>query len=174
WSEGKQASFERGIARITASANFSLNWVENPEVLSFFQEHLPQANLPSRNVLTRRLIPQTLKAMQIEVRGPLKNMPGTVQADGWSGINSHHLIAFMVAVNGKIYTVRVHDASLERKTAENLLKLMLEVLDTLEKEWGLVPIGFTTDASGESRKARRLLLQLRPWLICPDCYAHQI
>ncbi|KAK7059585.1 hypothetical protein R3P38DRAFT_2448634, partial [Favolaschia claudopus] len=59
WSEGKQASFERGIARITASANFSLNWVENPEVLSFFQEHLPQANLPSRNVLTRRLIPQT-------------------------------------------------------------------------------------------------------------------
>lgn len=80
----------------------------------------------------------------------------------------------MFAAKGKIHTVRVHDAFLERKTAENLLKLMPEVLEILRKEWGVEPIVFTTDASGESRKARRLLLQLMPYLIVPDCYAHQI
>ncbi|KAF7358758.1 hypothetical protein MSAN_01214800 [Mycena sanguinolenta] len=135
---------------------------------------LPQANLPSRKALARRIIPQTLEIMQKEIRQFQPGAVGTVQADGWTGLNSHHLIAFMFAVEGKVYTVRVHDASLERKTAENLLKLMLEVIETLKQKWGVVPIDFVTDASGESRKARRLLQQLMPMLITPDCYAHQV
>ena len=62
----------------------------------------------------------------------------------------------------------------ERKTAENLLKLMHEVIDVVEKEWGIEIIAFTTDASGESRKARRLLSQEKPHIVTPDCYAHQV
>lgn len=67
WSDGQQLAFERGIARITASAGLSLSWVENPEVVAFFQMFLPQGNMPSRGVLTRRIIPQTLEVMQKEV-----------------------------------------------------------------------------------------------------------
>lgn len=174
WTEGQQAAFERGLARITASAGFALNWVENPEVVAFFQMFMPQATLPSRGVLTRRIIPQTLNVLRKDVRQLRPGALGTLQADGWTGLNSHHLIAFMFAVEGKVYTVRVHDASSERKTAEHLLQLMLEVIESIRKEWGVEPIAFTTDASGESRKARRLLLRLMPHLIVPDCYAHQV
>ncbi|KAJ7938633.1 hypothetical protein B0H13DRAFT_1460255, partial [Mycena leptocephala] len=173
WSDAQQTAFDQGIARVTAAAGFSLSWVENPEVVSFFQTFLPQANLPSRGVLTRRLVPQTLSVLQKDLRQSLQGAIGTGQADGWTAVNSHHLIAFMFAARGKVYTVRVHDASLERKTAEILLKLMLEVIETLKKDWGVELIAFTTDASGESRKARRLLRELMPHLITPDCYAHQ-
>jgi hypothetical protein len=38
----------------------------------------------------------------------------------------------------------------EKKTAENLLVMMTEVLDILKCDWGVIPIAFTTDASGES------------------------
>lgn len=174
WSDSQQTAFDRGIARVTAAAGFSLSWVENPEVVSFFQTFVPQANLPSRGVLTRRLVPQTLSVLQKDLRQSLQGVIGTGQADGWTALNSHHLIAFMFVARGKVYTVRVHDASRERKTAENLLKLMLEVIETLKKEWGVELIAFTTDASGESRKARCLLRELMPHLITPDCYAHQV
>ncbi|KAE9395217.1 hypothetical protein BT96DRAFT_1044832 [Gymnopus androsaceus JB14] len=36
------------------------------------------------------------------------------------------------------------------------------------------PEAFTADASGESRKAWKLLVQQQPSLVAPDCFAHQI
>ena len=70
--------------------------------------------------------------------------------------------------------MRVHDASNERKTANNLYKLMIDVLEHLQLEWKVTVVAFTTDASGESRRARKLLLAQFPHLVCPDCFAHQV
>lgn len=80
----------------------------------------------------------------------------------------------MVAVNHVLHNVRVFDASDERKTAENLLAMMITVIDDLEYSWGIKVVAFTSDASGESRKARKMLQRLRPWMVTPDCYAHQV
>lgn len=33
---------------------------------------------------------------------------------------------------------------------------------------------FTADASGESRKARKMLLARFPYFVCPDCFANQV
>ncbi|KAH9015497.1 hypothetical protein EDB84DRAFT_1567670 [Lactarius hengduanensis] len=63
---------------------------------------------------------------------------------------------------------------LTKKTADNLFDLMLEVLGRLQSEWKVTVVAFTTDASGESRKARKLLLARFPHLVCPDCFAHQV
>lgn len=54
----------------------------------------------------------------------------------------------------QVHSVRVIDASAERKTAEVLLAHMLEVMDTLKVDWKITVVAFTTDASGESKKAR--------------------
>ena len=35
-------------------------------------------------------------------------------------------------------------------------------------------MGLVTDASGESRKARRLFARKYPFLIVLDCYSHQV
>ena len=68
----------------------------------------------------------------------------------------------------------MHDASKERKTAENLLKLLEEVVEEVEKEWGAQVVAVVTDASGESRKARRLFSRKYPHIMVLDCYAHQV
>jgi hypothetical protein len=36
------------------------------------------------------------------MKAAVKGMEGTVQADGCTGLNSHHLIAVMVTVEGKV------------------------------------------------------------------------
>jgi hypothetical protein len=68
----------------------------------------------------------------------------------------------------------LNDTTVERKTADLFLKQINEVLEKLRTEWNVIVVGFTSDASGESRKARKMLLQSRPELIVLDCYAHQV
>ncbi|KAE9385655.1 hypothetical protein BT96DRAFT_750704, partial [Gymnopus androsaceus JB14] len=176
WSAAQQVQFEERITRLTASAGFSLSWVENPEFRALIQEFMPYAKIPSRKVLTNRLLPKLAQTFRDRAQhdAQANNANVTAQCDGWSGVNHHHLIAFMITTNGKVRSVRVHDASKERKTAVNLLKLMLDVIAELETKWKVNVVAFTADASGESRKARKLLVQQRPSLVAPDCFAHQV
>ncbi|KAJ3824934.1 ribonuclease H-like domain-containing protein [Lentinula raphanica] len=74
----------------------------------------------------------------------------------------------------KIYTVAVFDTSKDRKTAEEFLKLIEKAYNKVKDEWKAVPIGFVSDASGESRKGRCMLAAKHPELVVMDCYAHQI
>ncbi|KAE9388778.1 hypothetical protein BT96DRAFT_773704, partial [Gymnopus androsaceus JB14] len=176
WSVAQQTQFEEQITRLTASGGFSLSWVENLEFHSLIQEFMPSAKIPSRKVLTNRLLPKVAQSFrenaQLDAQANSANV--TAQCDGWSGINHHHLIAFMMTVNQKVRSVCVYDASKERKTAENLFKLMLEVITELQDKWKVNVAAFTTDASGESRKARKLQVKHYPSLVAPDCFAHQV
>jgi hypothetical protein len=52
-----------------------------------------------------------------------------------------------------LFTVWVHDASYEWKTAENLLALTWEVKDDVEKDWGVIVVAITSDSSGEAKKS---------------------
>jgi hypothetical protein len=70
--------------------------------------------------------------------------------------------------------VKVHNATGDRKTAEALLKKLENVLTTLQNDWGAILVGLVTDASGESRKARRLFGAKYPHIIVLDCYSHQV
>ncbi|KAF8989341.1 hypothetical protein BDQ17DRAFT_1334130 [Cyathus striatus] len=72
-----------------------------------------------------------------------------------------------------VFTVYVHDASNERKSAENLKKLIYYVKNIIENEWGLTVIALTSNGSGESSKARKDVVKEYPELIGPDCYAYQ-
>jgi len=68
----------------------------------------------------------------------------------------------------------VHDAHGQEKTAENLLEHLLSVITEVETDWGCHVVAVCSDASGESRKAQRLLREKFPHLVTPDCYAHQV
>lgn len=56
----------------------------------------------------------------------------------------------------------------------NLLRVLEEVFEIVQNKWGGVVVAIVTDASGESRKARRLFVKKYPWVIVLDCYAHQV
>lgn len=103
WSKEKQKSFENRIARLTASAGFPLSWVDNAEWIDFCTEFLPAAKLPSRKTLTRRLLPAAVEALRASARAAAKGHEATLQADGWTGTNNHHLLAFMITANGQVW-----------------------------------------------------------------------
>ncbi|EIW73939.1 hypothetical protein CONPUDRAFT_78412 [Coniophora puteana RWD-64-598 SS2] len=70
--------------------------------------------------------------------------------------------------------IQVSDISKERKTADNFLRILEEVIKNVNESWVSQVIAVVTDASGESRKARQLLGIKFPSMIVLDCYAHQI
>jgi hypothetical protein len=74
----------------------------------------------------------------------------------------------------QLHTIEVFDTTVLRHTAEILLDQILQILSTIKNKWRVVPIAFCSDASGESRKARRKLLELQPNLVVLDCWAHQV
>lgn len=70
--------------------------------------------------------------------------------------------------------VHVANTSSARNTAEKLVALVMYVFGILSTVWGVTYVALTTDASGESKKARRLIRECFLWLVTPDCYAHQV
>lgn len=70
--------------------------------------------------------------------------------------------------------VRVHDASGERKTAENLYRELEKVINELEGEWEIVIVAISSDAGGEALKSRKMAVKARPHLVGPDCFGHQV
>ncbi|KAI0816846.1 hypothetical protein BC628DRAFT_1279078, partial [Trametes gibbosa] len=123
------------LARLTASCGWSMTWVENSEWLEFCTEFIPEATIPSRKVLRNRLIPAEVKKSRALAQAACRGQLGTLQCDGFTALNQHHLLAFMISVNGTVYTIRTDDTSNEPKTAENLLRRLREVLQILEQEW---------------------------------------
>ena len=96
WSDDKKKRWERLLIHLTASANFPLMWVQNPVWHTILDEFLPQAPRISRKVLTRRLLRDAAADLRAKAKIAVQGKQVTMQADGWTGINHHHLIAFMV------------------------------------------------------------------------------
>jgi len=102
WSPERQRLFETRIARLTSSAGLPLAWVDNPEWALFCEEYIPMARSPSRKTLTNRIIPSLVDQLRNNARSETQGSYSTLQADGWTGVNHRHLIAFMITANKKV------------------------------------------------------------------------
>ena len=80
------------------------SWVNNPKWAAFVDEFIPAAVSPSWKTLSRRIIPNLVKELRDQVKNEVYGQNATIQADGWTGENHHHLIAFMITVNDKTST----------------------------------------------------------------------
>ena len=109
WTSSNQTEFENHIARITVSANLPLSWVDNLEVVTFMDKYIPAATAPSRKVLTTRIIPKLVDELQFAAKKETRGKNATLQADGWTGGNHRHLVAFMITAEKK---VRSHSSTL--------------------------------------------------------------
>lgn len=193
WTADNQDRLGVILARLTASCGFPYRWVENPEWATFLTEFFPLAKHISRRQLSDTLIPREVAIYCEKVKASCMNTLTTIQCDGWSGINFHHFLAFMITMSKwevsfnfvyllnnqdtniiKVHTVRVFDTSAERKTAENLLGEIQQVITLLCDEWKVTVVAITSDAAREAKKACCLLLQSEPSLIVPDYWAHQV
>jgi hypothetical protein len=104
WSVDRQNTFNTRIGRLTASAGLPLCWIENPEFILFCQEFVhPAANVPGRKALTNRILPTIRRDFRKKAQVAIRTgAMATIQSDGWSAINDHHLNAFMMTVETKV------------------------------------------------------------------------
>lgn len=105
WDAASQQGFENRLARLTASAGLPLSWVDNPEWIGFVEEYVPHAQPFDRKALTNRIIPQLVASLRTKVRSEATGKFATIQADGWTGLNHRHLIAFMITADGKVFPI---------------------------------------------------------------------
>jgi hypothetical protein len=97
-----QHAFNMHIGRMTVAAGLPLGWTDNPEVRSVFRIYFPWAQLPSRRSLSRTILPALQNSLRTEAQKEARGSNCTLQCDGWTGINLHHLIAFMITVWPKV------------------------------------------------------------------------
>lgn len=108
WNSDRQKDFEKQIGRLTASAGLPLSWVDNPEFITLIDTFIPAANPPSRKTLTRRIIPSLVRDFRMKAIAAVKKERFvTLQADGWTGENHHHYIAFMISAGGKVCSLKL-------------------------------------------------------------------
>ncbi|KDQ55684.1 hypothetical protein JAAARDRAFT_208479 [Jaapia argillacea MUCL 33604] len=174
WTNEDQRLFESYLARLTASCGWAMTWVENPVWIAFIDRFLPSAKIPSRQTLTCKLLPQEVESFRAAAKLKCQGKDGTLVLDGWTGINFHHLVAFMISIRGLNYTVKVFDTSNQVKDSANLIVMIREVIRIVETDWGVTVVAVTTDCGGDARGARAAIVRERPYLVGPDCYAHQI
>ncbi|KAJ6630279.1 ribonuclease H-like domain-containing protein [Mycena sp. CBHHK59/15] len=148
-------TFEEKVLCLTVSGNLPFVGSRTQNGQSFVQNSYHNSNDQWRSDYTLSST-QGNNKVRAEVQSNLTGKNATIQGDGWTGINHHHLNAFMATVEHALHTVRVFQDSAERKTAKNHLTQLLAVFRTLTDEWKVVVVAVTTDASGESRKARLL------------------
>lgn len=99
WNHEIQLRFAAALARTTASCGFPYSWVENPEFIAFLAEFLPSAIPISRRQLSNTYIPAEVAKIRAIARASSEGTLATLQSDGWSGINFHHFLAFMITTH---------------------------------------------------------------------------
>lgn len=96
WTEELQTWWARSVAQLTASCGFPYSWVENPQWIEFCSEWIPGAIPIFRKALANRWIPEEVERYRDITKKEASGSMATIQCDGWSGINFHHFVAFMI------------------------------------------------------------------------------
>ncbi len=85
-----------------------MSWTENPVWIDFCEKFVdPKAKNPSRRVLTARILPNEVKSHREDAKKECAGKPATVQCDGFTAQNKHHLVSFMITVGRKVRLLSV-------------------------------------------------------------------
>jgi hypothetical protein len=101
WTSSHQARFASRVARLTASCGFPFHWVNNPEWLGLCDEFIPNATPIDRRSLANKYISMEAKKFRDAAISRSRGLEVTIQCDGWSGINFHHYLAFMITTSSR-------------------------------------------------------------------------
>ncbi|QRV84724.1 hAT family dimerization protein [Ceratobasidium sp. AG-Ba] len=172
-SKDQQKRFESDLCKLWVANGFPWHAINQPQTQLFFQNWLPEAKLPDRHKLSGDILRQEVELANASMREAVKGRIATGMSDGWKNIKRNYLLASMLSVDYKTYTVKVHDMSARRKTADNHLNAVLADIDEAEK-YGVRVIAWVSDAGGDSRAMRVRLHRMRPHILVFDCWAHQV
>lgn len=86
-------TFEKLLAEMVVSCDMSFRSVEDPRFLSFVKFLRPAIEVPSRYVLSSRIIPSAIKSAENEVRKDLeKHTNLTLSLDGFKNVRNQSIL----------------------------------------------------------------------------------
>ncbi|KAJ7258558.1 ribonuclease H-like domain-containing protein [Mycena rebaudengoi] len=138
----------------------------------FFSKYVPEAKIPDRRVLSGRVLDSLAAQTEAAMKSNVGGRHGTGQCDGWKTNAKAAIISTSVTVDATLHLIAAHDISPERKTAENLLQIVLADITYCE-ELGIIMVGYCTDNGGDARGMRIRLKRVKPKLTVPPCWGHQ-
>ena len=80
----------------------------------------------------------------------------------------------IIHIVAQAHTIDVHNASAERKMAENLVVHLENGIGIIRMVYLAILVAVVMDASGECHKARKILAPRYPDVVFLNCYAHQV
>lgn len=102
FEQERQRQFEDQFMRVVAAAGLSFSFADNIEWVRFCADFIPGAVPPSRKKVTHTILPRVVSGVREHARMAASGQEVTVQADGWTGLNNLHIIAFMINVRTKV------------------------------------------------------------------------
>ncbi|CAG9840199.1 unnamed protein product [Diabrotica balteata] len=153
----------------TSSAPHSIT--ENEDWKLFFKKIRPSYTLPSRYMLSNRLLTEEYERVEVQVNDKIKQADNlSLQCDGWSNLRNESVINFIVTTPEPLFVKSVLTKA-EKHTAEYITKLMVEVLE----EYGPKKFfAIVTDNAKNMRKAVRQCEEMYPHLVSYGCLAHTL
>ncbi|THU88732.1 hypothetical protein K435DRAFT_555492, partial [Dendrothele bispora CBS 962.96] len=165
--------FHTDMCWLMVSGLVAWHAVENPFWQYFFSKWVPGSVLPSRGVLSGRILDEEVEKAEAKTRLNTANRYGTGQCDGWKNVAKNSLITAMINVEYRPYLLGVTDVSSLPKTAKTLLEIVEHEMKTICQAFGVILVTWCTDCGGDAAKMRRLLVRKYPWIVVLDCWAHQ-
>ncbi|QRW11557.1 hAT family dimerization protein [Ceratobasidium sp. AG-Ba] len=170
----QQDEFNQDICDVWAACSIPWNELSNPAFQSFVHKWIPEASVPNRQTISDEVLPKRVSEVEAFHKKACQGKLAMGQCDGWKNVARDPIIAMMMTVEDQVHILRTHHVGAARKTAENLLMLIKTNIQEARDNYGVEWVGWCTDGSSESKKARRLLFNEMPETINPDCAAHQI
>ncbi|KAJ6605866.1 hypothetical protein B0H10DRAFT_2310760 [Mycena sp. CBHHK59/15] len=140
--------------------------------MSFCRNDMPYGEAEA-DAFQKQALPDRVDAVLfVRLKGRLVGL----STDGWKckKKNAVNAICANVDFQPKSYLLELIDVTELNKDGPSLCEQFAAMIDRVEVVHGCIIIYFTMDADGGSNKGRKLLGKLRPWLILPSCWAHQL
>ncbi|KAJ6596559.1 ribonuclease H-like domain-containing protein [Mycena sp. CBHHK59/15] len=169
------AAVQRQALRAIVSGGLPLGTFEDHEMQVLFGmlRSTAPAIMPTGKVVGGRLLNEAAAGVAVKITNELQGKFAGLSTDGWKCKKKNAVNAICANVDFKAYLLELIEVTALNKDGQSLCDLFAGMIDRVELRHGCIIIYFTTDADGGSKKGRKLLAKLRPWLILPSCWAHQ-
>ncbi|PBK94194.1 hypothetical protein ARMGADRAFT_1098847 [Armillaria gallica] len=165
FTDEQKEEIYRRFCRATISANLPCRWVEDPEIIKLLLVFRSRADsvIPSRKVLSGRLLDREYDRVQEELKEEMKGKYVSISSDGWKDNSKNSVTGVDASVNGTAYLIDV----------QNTTATFEEMIDRAERVYRCIPVDVVTDGDGGSQRGQDLLSTKRPWIFTPPCSSHQ-
>lgn len=141
---------------VTVSCGFAFRWIEDPAVKKLFYWLNPMIILPSRKVLSGRILKDATKEISTKLLDNAKDdsFGVTLAFDGWKNVARQHLFGIvLITSTGEMVIWKAIECGGNRGTADEIIRITQQLFEELDQEEIKIN-GLVTDSASENTSAR--------------------